>query len=240
MLNEKIIPASYGSIPHLSTSKLTQQADKKISPGQEKILLEKVRDKHDIIIVTEKVDGSNVGVIRKDGDLIPITRKGYRCVDSPYKQHRMFHRYVMNRLDKFDFLEEGWRVCGEWCAMAHGTLYDLNPHENSPFVVFDIIDDRNKRLPHIRMYYITASNRLSRVPVLLYSVGKSIPLNEALLKLDVGWYGAPWVYNEKPEGVVYRCERKGKFDFAAKWVRGDKVDGKYMKDDIWHITEDDL
>ena len=33
---------------------------------------------------------------------------------------------------------------------------------------------------------------------------------------------------DEPEGVVYRVERKGDVDFLAKWVRPDKVDGKYL------------
>jgi len=33
---------------------------------------------------------------------------------------------------------------------------------------------------------------------------------------------------DQTEGVVYRVERKGKVDFLAKWVRHDKVDGKYV------------
>jgi hypothetical protein len=49
-----------------------------------------------------------------------------------------------------------------------------------------------------------------------------------------GRYGNP----EKPEGVVYRCERNGEVDFMAKFVREDKEDGKYLKEKIynkgWH------
>jgi hypothetical protein len=43
-----------------------------------------------------------------------------------------------------------------------------------------------------------------------------------------------WPCNEI-EGVVYRVERKGVVDFLAKYVRPDKVDGKYLSGDpIWH------
>jgi hypothetical protein len=30
------------------------------------------------------------------------------------------------------------------------------------------------------------------------------------------------------EGVVYRCERKGKVDFLGKYVRPEKTDGYYL------------
>ncbi len=46
---------NYGSIPHLSNSKLGD-GDYFIGEGQEQILTLKKRDKHDIIIVSEKYD----------------------------------------------------------------------------------------------------------------------------------------------------------------------------------------
>lgn len=49
----------YGSIGHLSGSRLGP-SDSTIHFGQERILTEKARDKHDRIIVTEKLDGSCV------------------------------------------------------------------------------------------------------------------------------------------------------------------------------------
>ena len=73
---------------------IEQQADKKIEMGQELILTKKTRDWKDWIIVTEKIDGSNVGVVRKNGLLQPISRAGYNVMTSPYKQHHMFLEYV--------------------------------------------------------------------------------------------------------------------------------------------------
>lgn len=45
-------------------------------------------------------------------------------------------------------------------------------------------------------------------------------------------YGSiPHLFGAKytPEGLVYRCERKGEFDFMAKWVRPDFIPGKYLE-----------
>ena len=141
-MKEKIIDKNYDSIPHLSTSKMFQQADKKISEGQELILTKKIRDWKDLVIVTEKIDGSNVGIIKKNGDLIPITRAGYHALSSPYTQHRLFAKWVELNKNKFEWIPEGLRICGEWCIMAHGTIYDITGE--SPFVAFDIIDEQNK------------------------------------------------------------------------------------------------
>ena len=84
---------SYGSIPHLPGSRVGP-ADHHCSEGQARIATEKKRDKHDIIIVQEKLDGSNVGVAKIEGDIVAITRSGYTAISSPYKQHHVFHYFV--------------------------------------------------------------------------------------------------------------------------------------------------
>ena len=223
---EKIIDRNYGSIPHLSTSKLTQQADKKIHIGQENILTKKARDWKDLIIVTEKIDGSNVGVIKKNGNLIAITRSGYEVSTSQYKQHLIFGNHLLNNEDKFNWIPEGWRVCGEWCIIAHGTIYDIT--YNEPFVVFDIFDEHNKRLPYIKMRELCFKYGLETVPLL--HIGQPLSIDNAIKLLAEGHYGNP----EKPEGVVYRLERDYEVEFLAKWVRSDKEDGKYLKNETWN------
>lgn len=227
-MSEKVIRRNYGSIPHLSTSKLEQQADKKIEIGQENYLTKKARDWKDLIIVTEKIDGSNVGVVRKDGILQSISRAGYDVLTSPYKQHHMFSGWVGNNISMFSWLPENWRVCGEWCVKVHGTIYDLT--NESPFVAFDIFDENNKRLNYLQFYSYCVLYGIPQVPLL--HIGQPISLKNAIKLLDKGHYGNP----EKPEGVVYRMERNYVVDFLAKWVRSDKEDGKYMKDDLWNIT----
>jgi len=112
-MNKKIGMKNYGSIPHLSTSKMSQQADKKIEYGQEIILTKKIRDWKDLIIVTEKLDGSNVGIINIDNNITAITRAGNYAEKSQYKQHLYFAKWVKMNKDKFTWLPPGWRICGE-------------------------------------------------------------------------------------------------------------------------------
>lgn len=222
----KIIPANYGSIPHLSTSKLTQQADKKIGEGQEEILTHKARDWRDLIIVTEKIDGTNVGVIRK-GALYTISRAGYLCESSKYSQHHLFDKWVFANMDRFTWLPEGWRICGEWMLQAHGTMYDITNYE--PFAAFDIFNEKNERMPYLFLFAQCFKVGIGIVPLL--HIGQPISIKNAL-KLVVNPYGL----SDKSEGVVYRCERNGKVDFLAKWVRADKEDGKYLEDgkEVWN------
>jgi len=224
--NKKIIDRNYGSIPHFSTSKMSQQADKKIDIGSEKILTEKSRDWKDLIIVTEKIDGSNVGVIKKNNRLYSLTRSGYECNTSPYEQHLLFEKYCFYNYDKFKWLPEDWRIVGEWCIMAHGTLYDIT--EESPFVAFDIFDDKNKRISYLDFIKVCANNNICTAPLL--HIGQSISIKNSIKLMGDGHYGNP----EKPEGFVYRIERDGKVDFLAKWVRSDKEDGKYLNSVVWN------
>jgi len=225
-MSEKIIDKNYGSIAHLSTSKMSQQADKKIEAGQELILTSKGRDWKDLIILTEKVDGSNVGVVRKNGRLHAITRSGYEAVTSPHAQHVAFEKYLQNNRYLFDWLPEGWRVCGEWCIMAHGTIMDIS--NESPFVAFDIFNSENKRILFLDFHATCKMWGIPMVPVL--HIGQPVSIKNAIKLLGDGHYGKP----EKPEGCVWRCEREGRVDFLAKWVRADKEDGKYLDSVIWN------
>jgi hypothetical protein len=127
---------AYGSIPHLPGSRLGP-GDYCIHEGQAKIATERARDKHDVIIVQEKLDGSNVAVAKVGGEILALTRAGYLATSSPYEQHHYFAAWVKENKKRFDnLLNEKERVSGEWLALAHGTRYNLT-HE--PFVAFDLI-----------------------------------------------------------------------------------------------------
>lgn len=94
--------------------------------GQTRIATEALRDRHDLVIVLEKLDGSNVGVARIDGTIYPLNRSGYLATSSTYAQHQLFAAWVYENQDRFvTALGDGERFCGEWLAQAHGTRYEL-------------------------------------------------------------------------------------------------------------------
>lgn len=210
---------SYGSIGHLPCSRMGP-ADRSISEGQAKIATEKARDRHDLIIVQEKLDGSNVGVCKIDGQIIALTRAGYKADTSPYKMHHVFNDWVNDRKQLFDeILDDSERICGEWLYQAHGTIYNL---EHDYFVAFDIFDKNNKRIIYDDFVDRVAGNFV--IPHLV-SYGPPVSVDDALLMLgDYGYHGA----QEKIEGAMWRVERKGAVDFLCKYVRPDKIDGKYL------------
>src|SRR5438552_2604172 len=93
---------AYGHICHLPGSRMGP-GDHKLNEGQARILTEKTRDRHDVIIVQEKLDGSNVAVARVGRVLMPLIRAGYPAISSKYEQHRLFAAWVFARLDQFEF-----------------------------------------------------------------------------------------------------------------------------------------
>ena len=82
---------AYGSIPHLPGSR-QGRGDKGLSAQQASLLTDKARDRHDVIIVQEKLDGSNVAVANIGGEIVALIRAGYRADGSNYQQHHHFAR----------------------------------------------------------------------------------------------------------------------------------------------------
>jgi hypothetical protein len=103
---------------------------------------------------------------------------------------------------------------------AVGTKYKL-PHE--PFVPFDIIDKDG------RQTYSTIVSKLKThdftMPQCL-SIGEPLAIETALILLETSAHGAL----EEVEGAIWRVERKGVVDFLCKYVKPNKVDGKYLAD----------
>ncbi len=211
---------AYGSIGHLPGSRLGP-GDHRITDGQARICAERTRDHHDFVIVEEKLDGANVCVARVGGELIPLIRAGYPAESARFGHLRMFAAWARENMDRFDaVLREGERLAGEWLVLAHGTRYAL-PHE--PFVAFDLLRGGMERAPREEFWARTRGRFVT--PNVLHAAAASCPVTEALRRLaDGGGHGAV----DPVEGAVWRVERRGKVDFLAKYVRPNKVDGRYL------------
>lgn len=235
-MNEVVKPKpfggkAYGSTPHLPGSRVGP-GDHHCHEGQERICTTKARDKHDRIIVTEKLDGSNVAVGKLHGEVLPLVRAGYLADTSPYPQHHYFARWVERHQARFAaMLKDGEMVNGEWLALAHGTRYAL-PHE--PFVAFSMAVGK-KRLP-----WDEVTARCLSFDVVLPAVlsdGPPVSVDAIKALIQRSGHGAL----DPVEGAVWRVESRSKFDFLAKWVSPEKADGKYLTDitghpEIWHWT----
>lgn len=209
---------AYGSIAHLPGSRMGP-ADHHCHQGQERIACEKARDKHDLVIVQEKLDGSCVAVARIGNDIVALGRAGWPAQTSPYQQHQLFADWVRRQEPRFrDLLEPGERVVGEWLAQAHGTRYELT-HE--PFVPFDIM------VEGVRATSAETFPRFSDAGFVHPWTVHVGPINPAVALELLGEFGQHGAL-DKVEGMVWRVERKGVVDFLVKWVRPDKVDGCFL------------
>ncbi|MBM2811252.1 MAG: hypothetical protein HW416_2011 [Chloroflexi bacterium] len=210
---------AYGSIPHLPGSRLGP-GDHHCHEGQAIICTQRARDRHDRVIVQEKLDGSCVAVAKVGGRILALTRAGYEAHTSPWEQHQLFEAWVWQ--EAYERLEgalyEGERLCGEWLAQAHGTRYEL-PHP--PFVPFDLMV-RDTRLPFGEFAERMAAAGFV-TPRLIHD-GGPFAVDDALARLEPSGHGAL----DPVEGAVWRVERRGQVDFLAKFVRADKVDGVYL------------
>lgn len=231
---------AYGSIPHLPGSRLGP-GDHHCHEGQSKICTERTRDKHDTVTVTVKLDGSCCAVANINGALTALSRAGWPADSSPYRQHHLFSDWVNLHSSRFScLLAAGERAVGEWLAQAHGTRYNLAGRE--PFVIFDIFDNANRRIPNEEMRRRAAYQGFETPHIL--NKGGVCGIEMALHLLDYhvhsqGGYGEI----DEPEGVVWRVERKGEFDFLAKYVKPGKVDGIYLpsqsgQPEIWNWLPD--
>lgn len=243
---------AYGHIGHLPNSRVGP-GDHHCHSGQERICTEKLRDKHDVVTVTEKVDGSNVAVARLDGEqarehgpVVALIRAGWPAVSSKREMHRLFARWVADRQEMFaDLLNVGESLHGEWLAQAHSTIYDLDD-DHPPFVAFDLMAPRPPHMSaskgqRVRMPYglfeeTCRAGRITKTRLLHAGGPITVDAARRLLERDPGYHATR--PGELQEGVVYRVERKGEYDFLAKWVDPRKVDGKYLpeqsgKDAIW-------
>lgn len=232
---------AYGSIGHLPNSRMGP-ADHHVHEGQAKICTEKPR-RGDRIIVTEKLDGSCMSVANIGGELVPLTRAGYRATDVTYEHLRCFVPYILDNVAQFSaLLNPGERICGEWMPMAHGTLYDTAHPGWAPFITFDIF--RNGK----RILFDEFCKRVDAVGIrrayVLHDYSTPICVDGVLEKLigshhdgykHRGFHGA----TEAVEGAVWRVEREERVDFLAKYVRPDKVDGKYFPTEtvppVWFV-----
>lgn len=232
---------AYGSIGHLPSSRIGP-GDHFVHAGQQTICTERPR-KGDRIIVTEKLDGACMAVANINGEIVALSRAGYRAADALYPHLRIFGAYVEQERELFaDMLAPGERIAGEWLAMAHGTIYDPTHLDFAPFVPFDIFRD-GKRV--LRDEFKSRCLKAGIIPAMcIHDSAEPLSIADAMARLigahpsGFKWKGFHAALDDV-EGAVWRVEREGRVDFLAKYVRHEKVDGKYLPnisggEPIWH------
>ena len=212
---------AYGSIGHLPSSRLGS-GDWSVTEGMARIATERPR-KGDRVIVTEKLDGACMSVANVEGRLVALSRAGFAAADALYPHLRAFAPFVEKRTSRFEWLKQGERIVGEWLALAHGTMYDVTHPAWAPFIAFDVFRDGQRVLRDEFAQRTLAAGQPTAH--LVHDDADAIPIEAVVEALGpFGRHGAM----ETVEGAVWRVEREGRVDFLTKWVRPDKLDGKYL------------
>jgi hypothetical protein len=178
------------------------------------------------VIVSEKLDGSCVAIVREAGGLVAYGRDGVPCAASRNDGRRAFAAWVEARARASasawrEALDVGERLVCEWLALAHGTRYAL-PH--GPAVAIDGFCPGGRwRLDEVRRRAAAMGLPVARV---LHDGGALAAAAALALLGEHGHHGAL----DPAEGVVYRIERGGAVIGLAKHVRAGKLDGKYLAD----------
>ena len=218
---EKIIPRNFGHIGHLAGSKMIDDEDKMLPLDVQNIFVHRKRDKNDIVIVTEKIDGMNAGVVKRAGELYGVNRKGYPVSSMGQIRTELallgkcweawidLHKDIYN-----DILKDGERLVFENCIIKHTLSYKF--HTDPVFLLAKYNAD-DSRVPYSELRHIGESYGLAMPPLLNY--GCAIAPEVILSQYPNGLVGS----RDKIEGIVYVYEHDNKFQGSAKYVSNKRI-----------------
>lgn len=218
---EKLIPCSFGRIQHISGSRMIDTSDKLLNEKTQKKYIFSKREPRDTVIITEKIDGMNAGVIKKHGMLYPITKSGYdvRTLGSSRKELVPLgvgwalwvdiHYPIYNAL-----LAEGERLVFENAIFTHTLKYRF---DGDPVFLLAKYNAYHQRMNYHDLSALASSAGLRMPPLLSY--GPACPPEIILRQYPDGLSGS----KDGIEGIVYYYEHNGMHDSCAKFVSNAKI-----------------
>lgn len=215
-LKGKLIARNFGSIRHLKGSKMIDDADKLLSEGEQTKFTVCKRDKNDTVIITEKIDGMNAGVIKLNGKLYPINRKGYDTrlmgeVKTQLKNLGLgWALWVDNHYELYDsILEEGERLVFENAMIKHTLSYKF---KGDPVFLLAKYKANNKRINYKSLSELAFNNNIKQPPLL--NIGVALHPDIVIRQYPKGLSGV----QGQIEGIVYTYEHNGEHESCAKFV----------------------
>lgn len=212
----KIIARNFGHIGHLTGSKMIDIEDKLLDIENQVRFTSCKRDKNDVVIITEKIDGMNAGVVKKNGMLYPINRKGYDSRGMKFQHPDLevlgdtWAKWVDNHYELYDsILEEDERMVFENCIFVHTLRYNF---KNDPVFLLAKYNADNKRINHILLKELANRFGIQQAPVL--NIGIAIPPEIVISQYPKGVVGV----KGEIEGIVYSYEHGGEVETTAKFV----------------------
>ena len=217
----KVIPRNFGHIQHFTGSKMIDAEDKLMDVSAQIYFTYCKRCTADDVIVTEKIDGMNAGVVKKNGLLYPINRKGYDVrtmgiiCDDAILLADTWATWVDERYDILnDILNEGERLVFENAIMQHTLLYKF---KCDPVFLLAKYNENNEKVNYDTVTDIAKKYNLNQPPLL--ARGIAVDPEVIIRQYPNGLVGS----KDGIEGVVYVYEHNGKFESSGKFVSNPKM-----------------
>ncbi|KAG9047363.1 hypothetical protein FS837_002469 [Tulasnella sp. UAMH 9824] len=230
----KLSPAGlfkFPRTPHLIDLGAATEDDLVMVPTEPDPALGQVLGQHNHAVITEKVDGANLGIsLSPERSLLVQNRSHYvnsasheqfKKLDYWLEQHRE-ELYAI--LDTDPTFPERYILFGEWVTATHSITYTRLP---SRFIAFDLYDRRMRSFEtydRLKGRLIKNAPSIPIVPLLWEGPESAMP-DESQLKEMVQ---TPSQYYDGPvEGVYLKIEskREGRVIRRGKVVRGDFITG---------------
>jgi len=179
------------------------------------------------IVITEKVDGANLGFsLSTNGDILVQNRSHYVNSSSHAQFNMLFDYTEKHREDLYRILSrdasfpERFILFGEWLAATHSISYSKLPDR---FLAFDLYDRvTNSWMSRARLESLLASTTICIVPVMY--TGKIVLSKETLIHMVTR---ESLYYDGPVEGIYIKveCDHKGVVQSRSKIVREDFLSG---------------
>lgn len=212
----KLIPKNFGHIKHLKGSKMIDRFDSLAGEQDQYKFTVCKRDINDRIIITEKIDGMNSGVVKKNGVLYPVNRKGYdvRFIAASHSEFELLAKvwsdWVNDHYELYDsILEDDERLVFENAILCHTVKYVF---KKEPVFLLAKYNQDNKRINHDSLTSLCNEYDIQQVPVL--NIGSAIPPEIIVSQYPDGVIGA----RNGIEGIVYSYEHNNEFESNVKFV----------------------
>ena len=225
----KLIPCNFGKIKHLKGSRMVDSEEKMMDLEAQKKFTDCKRYPMDFVLVTEKIDGMNAGLLFENGNVFPINRKGYdvrsKLVLDDGNLNILFLSLALwvswaKRKNYIQQLPNGFRQVFENTMMIHSLEYEFR---SSPCYLLAMYDDKGKRILPNEVVNVGNASPIFSVPSTL-CMGIAVEPEKIVRQFGKGVAGC----KENMEGIVYSylsCRKGGKmtFESSAKYVSNTKA-----------------
>lgn len=174
------------------------------------------------IAISEKCDGSNVGVIRTK-DYFKLQKRGSLVDVSEHKQFQYLKAWSQINYDKLMQIPSNTILYGEWCYAVHTIHYDMLPDYFLAFAWWD--RKTNKFAHHLDMEELCDKIGISTVPFIEQTTNiykdelfDLIP-NPSIYGHEQAEGLVIYNYKQQMRGKVVREEFQKSMDTTGHWTR---------------------